>query len=75
MRPCLPSASSVILIGSLAVGSAARASLALHDHGIFWGDEIHQSIEPAHRAVFGYGKPRRVASARPASAAGQVLIG
>ena len=25
------------------------------DDGIYWPDEIHQSLEPAHRLVFGYG--------------------
>jgi hypothetical protein len=27
----------------------------LTDDGIYWPDEIHQSLEPAHRLVFGYG--------------------
>jgi GPI mannosyltransferase 3 len=38
------------------VGAALlRAALAASDNGIFWPDEIHQSLEQAHRAVFGYG--------------------
>ena len=39
------------------VGAAAllRAGLAWYDHSVFWPDEIHQSLEQAHRAVFGYG--------------------
>src|SRR5262245_63430901 len=32
-----------------------RAWLAVDDHSVFWPDEIHQSVEQAHRAVFGYG--------------------
>src|SRR5487761_1150189 len=39
----------------LAVGAGLRAWLALHDDGIYWPDEIYQSLEPAHRLVFGYG--------------------
>jgi GPI mannosyltransferase 3 len=45
-----------LLLGlSLAVGSVLRFWLATHDDGIFWPDEIYQSLEPAHRLVFGYG--------------------
>ena len=29
--------------------------LALWDDGIYWPDELYQSIEPAHRLVYGYG--------------------
>jgi hypothetical protein len=39
----------------LAVAAAPRLWAALFDHSVFWCDEIHQSLEPAHRAVFGYG--------------------
>ncbi|HEX6246142.1 MAG TPA: hypothetical protein VFZ61_34700 [Polyangiales bacterium] len=49
-------AAALILAGSLIAGSAARVWLALHDDGIFWADEVFQSLEPAHRLVFGYGK-------------------
>jgi hypothetical protein len=39
----------------LAMGAALRAWLCFHDDGIYWPDEIYQSLEPAHRLVFGYG--------------------
>jgi phosphatidylinositol glycan class B len=42
------------LIGVLVLGAAARLALALTDDGIFWPDEIFQSLEPAHRRAFGY---------------------
>jgi GPI mannosyltransferase 3 len=46
----------VLLLGlALSLGSALRLWLATHDDGIFWPDEIYQSLEPAHRLVFGYG--------------------
>jgi hypothetical protein len=37
------------------VGAALRVWLALTDDGISWPDEVYQSLEPAHRLVFGYG--------------------
>ena len=47
---------AVLLLGlSLGVGSALRLWLSTHDDGIFWPDEIYQSLEPAHWTVFGYG--------------------
>jgi hypothetical protein len=42
------------LCGVLALAAAARLWLALVDDGIFWPDEIFQSIEPAHQRAFGY---------------------
>lgn len=45
-----------LLGGSLAVGAALRVALALGDDGIYWPDEVYQSLEPAHRLVFGYGQ-------------------
>jgi hypothetical protein len=39
----------------LVVALGLRAGLAWYDHSVFWPDEIHQSLEQAHRAVFGYG--------------------
>lgn len=39
----------------LAVGGLLRGYLALTDAGIYWPDEIYQSLEPAHRLVFGFG--------------------
>ncbi len=44
-----------LLALSVVLGAALRIQLALTDDGIFWPDEIFQSFEPAHRAVFGYG--------------------
>jgi phosphatidylinositol glycan class B len=45
----------LILVGGLVVGAALRLWVAFTDDGIFWPDEVFQSIEPAHRLVFGYG--------------------
>lgn len=44
-----------LLFGSIAAGLGARLAFAARDDGIFWPDEIYQSLEPAHRLVFGYG--------------------
>ncbi|HZH17971.1 MAG TPA: hypothetical protein VE057_26705 [Archangium sp.] len=44
-----------ILVLILGVGAALRVWLALTDDGLSWPDEIYQSLEPAHRLVFGYG--------------------
>src|ERR671933_307798 len=47
---------AALLLGlSLVLGALLRLWLATHDDGIFWPDEIYQSLEPAHRLVFGYG--------------------
>lgn len=47
---------AILVLGlSLAVGSVLRAWLATHDDGFLWPDEIYQSLEPAHRLVFGFG--------------------
>lgn len=40
---------------TIAAAAILRAWLSWYDHGVFWPDEIHQSLEQAHRAVFGYG--------------------
>jgi hypothetical protein len=40
---------------AIALGLGARLWLAFTDDGIYWPDEIYQSLEPAHRLVFGYG--------------------
>lgn len=48
-------AALLLLSLSLAAGLLLRLWLAFHDDGIFWPDEIYQSLEPAHRVVFGYG--------------------
>jgi phosphatidylinositol glycan class B len=39
----------------LLVAALPRAWIAWTDHGIFWPDEIYQSLEPAHLFAFGYG--------------------
>jgi phosphatidylinositol glycan class B len=44
-----------ILLAALAAGAALRGWLALTDNGIAWPDEIYQSLEPAHRWVWGQG--------------------
>jgi phosphatidylinositol glycan class B len=44
-----------LLAASLCAGGALRAWLSFNDDGIYWPDEIYQSLEPAHRLVFGYG--------------------
>ncbi len=44
-----------LLLLSLAAGAWLRARFALGDDGVYWPDEIYQSLEPAHRLVFGYG--------------------
>ena len=42
--------------GSIAVLAALACLLvAIGDHGIYHPDELYQSLEPAHRWVFGYG--------------------
>jgi hypothetical protein len=45
----------LILSSALLAGLGCRLYVAFTDHGIHWPDEIHQSLEPAHRLVFGYG--------------------
>jgi hypothetical protein len=43
-------------IGAILVLAALpRIWAAVWDQGIFWPDEIFQSLEPAHRFAFGYG--------------------
>lgn len=42
-------------VAVLVVAALPRLWSALFDHGMVWPDEIFQSLEPAHRAVFGYG--------------------
>lgn len=45
-----------VLLGVvLLLGAAFRLHWALHDDGIYWPDEVYQSLEPAHRLVYGYG--------------------
>ncbi len=44
-----------LLMAVLAAGAACRIHWALNDEGLYWPDEVYQSLEPAHRLVFGYG--------------------
>jgi hypothetical protein len=44
-----------ILAVALVAGFGLRVWLALTDDGFYWPDEIYQSLEPAHRLVYGYG--------------------
>lgn len=44
-----------LLVLALTLGAILRVWLALTDDGLYWPDEIYQSLEPAHRLVFGYG--------------------
>lgn len=50
-----PGVAVFILVFTLATGLAGRFWLSGHDDGLYWPDEIYQSLEPAHRLVFGYG--------------------
>ncbi|MDP1919770.1 MAG: hypothetical protein Q8L14_26185 [Myxococcales bacterium] len=43
-----------LLAIALVSGAGVRLWLALNDHGIYWPDEVYQSLEPAHRMAFGY---------------------
>ena len=44
-----------LLAAVLVAGAAFRIHWALNDEGLYWPDEVYQSLEPAHRLVFGYG--------------------
>src|SRR6185312_5525190 len=44
-----------LLAAILLAAAVPRVVLAVDDQGIFWPDEIFQSLEQAHRVVFGYG--------------------
>src|SRR5262249_15181191 len=46
---------AAILVLAFGLGAALRLWLVFHDDGLYWPDEIFQSLEPAHRLVFGYG--------------------
>jgi GPI mannosyltransferase 3 len=39
----------------LPIAAAPRIGQMLFDQGVFWPDEIHQTIEQGHRLAFGYG--------------------
>lgn len=51
--PLLPRA---LLIAVFILGALPHFWLAVHDHGMYWPDEIWQSLEQAHRYAFGPGK-------------------
>lgn len=42
-------------LGVLALAAPVRLWAALRDQGLFWPDEIYQSLEQAHRLAFGNG--------------------
>lgn len=44
----------VVLALGVVLGLVARVQLTLTDHGLYWPDEVYQSLEPAHRLAFGY---------------------
>lgn len=44
-----------LLAAVLGAGFALRVAFARNDDGLYWPDEIFQSLEPAHRLAFGYG--------------------
>jgi hypothetical protein len=44
-----------VLVGGLVLAAMLKVSIAFSDDGIYWPDEVYQTLEPAHRAVFGYG--------------------
>jgi phosphatidylinositol glycan class B len=48
-------AGGALLALALIAGALLRLWVARHDDGVFWPDEIYQSLEPAHRVAFGYG--------------------
>lgn len=51
-----PRRNAMLLLALGAVsGLIARVWFAFTDDGLLWPDEYYQSLEPAHRAVFGYG--------------------
>lgn len=45
----------VALAVVIVAGAALRLLWGLPDDGIYWPDEVYQSLEPAHRLVYGYG--------------------
>jgi hypothetical protein len=58
MRPDLEKikkSSGWLFAALLLFGAALRCWLVFHDDGVHHPDEIYQSLEPAHRLVFGYG--------------------
>jgi hypothetical protein len=69
-------AAALVLGAGLVAGAALRGWLALSDAGIYWPDEIYQSLEPAHRLVWGRGLQawEFIAGARPWTLPGLVAM-
>lgn len=44
-----------LVVIAVAAGGGMRAVAAVLNRGIYWPDEIYQTLEPAHWLVFGYG--------------------
>jgi hypothetical protein len=44
-----------VLVLVLLAAAVPRGFVAWTDQGLFWPDEIFQSLEQAHRFAFGYG--------------------
>ena len=49
------SAARQLLAAVLVLGALPQLWLAVSDQGMFWPDEIYQSLEQAHRFAFGFG--------------------
>jgi hypothetical protein len=49
------SVATILLFTALLIGGVCRLYVVVADDGVYWPDEIYQSIEPAHRLVFRYG--------------------
>lgn len=48
-------AGRALLVAGLALGLGVRLVLAVTDDSVYWPDEVHKTLEPAHRVAFGYG--------------------
>jgi phosphatidylinositol glycan class B len=45
----------LLVHGLVAVAIVVRVWIAIREHGIYWPDEIHQTVEQGHRLAFGHG--------------------
>ena len=45
----------LLLGGAILAGLICRLYIVFTDDGIYWPDEVYQSLEPAHALAFGYG--------------------
>ncbi len=52
----MPRNAKIVLFGGLVLSTILRAFILTEDHGIYWADEIYQSVEQAHVRVFGFGE-------------------